>query len=424
MAALKIAQVGCGGMGLRHMYGEIELERQGYDTFEVVALCDLNESAAAHVAGVAEEGLGARPSIYTDFDELLRIEKPDAVDIVTDSRFHHVAAIKAFEAGVHVAVEKPLGLTVRACQMIIEAAESSGCVLSVSENYRRDPMNRLVRAILDARVLGDPRLVVDLGLSGTKFMPHSTAWRHIKTRGGYLLDYAVHNADLMLFFMGDVDSIYAETRLWEKVRNVNREPLSGQMKKFYGHRVPERIEEAETVETDSEDMALALVRFKSGALGQFGMSIAAPGERTGARVIYCADGSIGLPGSRSGEPALITPAGEDDSIPEAEVMGLAPKWELDDLTASFWDGRRRMSSYEMDFEAIDRKLLALEVQDMANAVLHGTEREVTGEVGLKAVALTYAFLESGALREPVAFDDVANDRVNDYQSEINAAAGL
>ena len=105
-------------------------------------------------------------------------------------------------------------------------------------------------------------------------------------------------------------------------------------------------------------------------------------------------------------------------------MGLAPKWELDDLTASFWDGRRRMSSYEMDFEAIDRKLLALELQDMANAVLHGTEPEVTGEVGLKAVALTYAFLESGALREPVAFDDVANDRVNDYQSEINAAAGL
>ncbi len=422
--ALKIAQVGCGGMGLRHMYGEIELKRQGYDTFDVVALCDLNESAAAHVATVAEDGLGMRPRVYTDFDELLRTEKPDAVDVVTDSRFHHVAAVKAFEAGVHVAVEKPLGITVRACQAMIEAAEKAGCVLSVSENYRRDPMNRLVRAIIDAQAIGDPRLFVDMGLSGTKFMPHSTAWRHIKVRGGYLLDYAVHNADLMLYFMGDVESVYAETRLWERVRKVNREPLSKSMQRFYSHRVADPVEESDTIEADSEDMALGLVRFESGALGQFGMSIAAPGRGTGARVIYCDDGSIGLPGSRSGQPVRITPAGQQESIPEDDALALAPDWELDDLTASFWDGRRRMSSYEMDFPAIDAKIIALELQDVANAVLHGTELEVTGEVGLKAVALTYAFLESGALREPVAFDDVANDRVNGYQSEINAVAGL
>ena len=70
MADLRIAQVGCGGMGLRHLYGEVE-ERRVFGTFDLVALCDVNRKAAEHVADEAEKGLGARPNVYTDFDELL-----------------------------------------------------------------------------------------------------------------------------------------------------------------------------------------------------------------------------------------------------------------------------------------------------------------------------------------------------------------
>lgn len=61
MALLQICQVGCGVMGLRHVYGLIELKERGFDTFDLVALCDLHQSAADHVAGVAEDGLGTRP---------------------------------------------------------------------------------------------------------------------------------------------------------------------------------------------------------------------------------------------------------------------------------------------------------------------------------------------------------------------------
>jgi len=422
VADLRIAQVGCGGMGLRHLYGEVETWRV-FGTFDLVALCDVNRKAAEHVADEAEKGLGARPNVYTDFDELLERERPDAVDIVTDARTHHTIALKAFAAGVHVAVEKPIALTVRAGREIIAAAERAGRVLSVHENYRRDPMVRLVRAVLDAGVLGEPRLLMDVSASGTRRMPHTTAWRHLKHRGGYLLDYAVHNADLHMYFMGDVDTVYAETALWEKVRTLDR-PESDSMAEMYRHRVQEDIERSGAVEVDSEDMAIVVMRFKSGAIGQMTKTIAAPGEGTAADIIYCAEGSIRLPAARSGWPVLITRLGESEPLPPEAALEMVPDFQLDDQTAGLFDGRRRLASYDLDFRQTDAKNIAIELQDFARAILDERPPEVTGEVGLGAVALVYAILESGLARQPVRFDDVMYDRVNDYQRVANDHLGL
>ena len=147
MSNLKIAQVGCGGMGLRHIYGQYEL-KQNRDPFDMIAVCDLNEDSAEHVANEAEKVLGKRPKVYTDFDLMISKESLDAVEIVTDVGIHHSLAIKALDAGLHVSVEKPLGLTVRACLKIIEAAKRNNRVLVIQENHRRDPLNRMVTIAL------------------------------------------------------------------------------------------------------------------------------------------------------------------------------------------------------------------------------------------------------------------------------------
>ena len=171
-------------------------------------------------------------------------------------------------------------------------------------------------------------------------------------------------------------------------------------------------------------MALALVRFESGAMGQFAMTIAAPGETTRADVIYCNDGSVGLPGSRTGRPVSVTRLGEQAPLSETDTLDLAPGFALDDLTAPFFNGLRRPSSYDMPFPEIDRKLIAIELQDFAESILHSRTPEVTGASGLEAVALVYAILESGLLHQPVSFADVVQDRVNAYQREINESVGL
>ena len=223
--------------------------------------------------------------------------------------------------------------------------------------------------------------------------------------------------------MGEVDLVYAETQLWEKIRHVNG-PEGLAMKPFYQHREPLEIEKPGTVECTSEDMASGVIRFKSGAMANFLSTIAAPGADINNSIIYCDDGSINLGGSRSGRPSTITRIEEKESIPEDCLLDLVPGFQLDGITKKAFDGLSRMASYNLDFATIDAKIIAIELEDFADAIRTGGEPEVTGQVGLDAVALTYAFLESGRKHAPVYFSDVVADRTNEYQQEINDAFGL
>ena len=79
-----------------------------------------------------------------------------AVVVTSDAGSHHVVACQAFDLGLHVLCEKPLGISMRACNRILAAQARAGKVLSVAENYRRDPMARLTKALLDAGAIGRP----------------------------------------------------------------------------------------------------------------------------------------------------------------------------------------------------------------------------------------------------------------------------
>ena len=110
-----ICVVGCGGMGHRHMLGYNELKKSGIGNVEVVAVCDINRDMAELVANEAEGLLGKKPMVFEDLDKALAHPEVAAVDVVTDGSSHHKVAITAFQAGKHALVEKPLGVSVRAC---------------------------------------------------------------------------------------------------------------------------------------------------------------------------------------------------------------------------------------------------------------------------------------------------------------------
>src|SRR5918911_582485 len=88
-------------------------------------------------------------------------------------------AQSCFAAGLHVLCEKPLALTMRGCNAIIAAAHAAGRVLSVAENYRRDPINRLARALIADGALGTPQLMLEISIGGGNRML-ITPWRHDK----------------------------------------------------------------------------------------------------------------------------------------------------------------------------------------------------------------------------------------------------
>jgi len=224
------------------------------------------------------------------------------------------------------------------------------------------------------------------------------------------------------YFMGRVDRVYAETQLWEKRRDATG-PESTNMKAFYEHRQLVDVEQPGVVECTSEDMASGVIRFESGAMANFLNTIAAPGNNISTSIIYCDDGSISLSPSRTGSPSSLTRIGEEQPISTDDLLNLVPEFELDEMTAKAF-GASRISSYKMDFPLVDATLIALELEDFAEAIRTGSRPEVTGQVGLEAVALTYAFLESGYTNEPVQFTDVVSERTNLYQQEINDHYGL
>ena len=193
---------------------------------------------------------------------------------------------------------------------------------------------------------------------------------------------------------------------------------------MYRHRVQEDIERAGSVEVDSEDMAVVVTRFMSGAIGQMTQTIAAPGEGTATDVLYCAEGSIRLPGARSGRPVIVTRADGDGPLPPEAALEMVPDFRLDDQTAPLFDGRRRLASYDLDSRQTDAKNIAIELEDFARSILDRRTPEVTGQTGLDAVALVYAILESGLARRPVSFAEIVEDRLNDYQRAANDHIGL
>ena len=420
---LPLAIVGCGGMGHRHLYGLAELQRAGLSPFELVGVCDPVEENARSLAEEAEKLLGQRPKTVADLEGLSEVGEICAIDLTTLPRAHHTVGIDALQRGWHVMCEKPMGLTARACRLMLDAAHQSGRVLSVAENYRRDPVNRLARALLDAGSIGNPRLMIHHTLGGGDRMLISI-WRHQKHASGLLLDVGVHFADIMEYFLGRAESVYAQTRLHEKIR---KNPVAGRKdaeKAESPGGVYERWQKHMLAEfkATAEDAGYATILFESGAVAQYVEDHAVRGESIWKRAIFGSLGSLNLPSDRSGKRLQLFREGEE-TIDDERLLELVPDFRLDDITAALFGGDR-LFEYDLEFSHTDRKLIAVEYGEFGQAILDGRSPEVGGEQGARSVALAYALMESQTAARSVSVDEVLADRTNAYQDDINTSLGI
>ncbi|MDA1280316.1 MAG: Gfo/Idh/MocA family oxidoreductase [Chloroflexi bacterium] len=420
-----IALVGCGGMGRRHAHGYIEL-RKYFDTVSLAAVCDVHHDVATTVADEVGAATGSRPDIYTDFEKMLESADLDGVAIVTSTPMHHRFAIQAMQAGLHVITEKPMGLTLKACRLMREASRSTGKVMAVAENYRRDPMNRLTRQLIDAGAIGTPYFALDMsvGSSGGAVM-HSTVWRAQKNQaGGMVLDAGVHNADMLLYLMGPADTVFAETSIFEQERTLRpMSEVAPGLAAMYDHRKEDGYATGDLVEQTAVDTAFGVIRFRSGAIGQLSMTDTSHGQSLGVSTVSGSTGTLFRPRSRSGQsPRIVRKDGVE--ITGDALLDLVPGFQLDEITSSLWNGARRISSYDLDFRTIDSKILAYEYLDMVNAAETGGQPEVGPREGMDALALAYALMESGASGSTVTVDDVAEGRTSDFQDDIDREMGI
>jgi len=221
--------VGCGRIGKRHA----ELLASGSITgARLVAVCDLVEERASVFS--ADYGCPSFSSIY----EMVSEANPDIVIICTPSGNHAESTVEAAKLGCHIVVEKPMALTLAdADRMILACAENHVKLFVVKQNRFNLPVQKVYEAVSSGR-LGK----ITLGTIRVRWCrPDSyyeqDAWRGTWLQdGGVLANQASHHIDALEWMMGEVDSVYAISKTF-------------------------------LADIEVEDTALAILRFKSGALG-------------------------------------------------------------------------------------------------------------------------------------------------------------
>ena len=412
---IRLGFVGCGGITSAHLNGLRILRENGMDRFEVAALCSRHRENAErylkrgegppplppispypqdplNIREVTVSDLqGALPRIYVDHREMLKDRAVDAIVILSAVSAHYPVASDALESGVHVCIEKPFTVTVRAALRLIEKAEEKGLSLGVAENLRYGEGTRAAGWLLKSHVLGDVQMVISGGV-GSVWSPDlivgKTAWRHLKrdAGGGGTMDIGAHLFDQIRYLCGEIEEISALTRTIEPRRFLRDD--AGRV--------------VEQVDCEVEDTFFALLTFQSGAIGNIMSSWAGHGEPTelqSGMAVY------GERGCMKGERLIL------DGKDPLDIVPLFREKADSDVLERF-------------FPSDVKDSFALELYEFLASIEEGRPPETSGVEGLKDIAPGLAILESSALGKSVKLADVESCRIESCQREINAYFGI
>jgi len=207
MKKLRVAFVGCGRISDLHQMGY-----RGREDAEIVALCDVNEKNAR-----AKAKLWGVPQVYRDFNELLKNPEIDLVELLVPHNLHCDMTLQALKAGKHVSVQKPMAMNLEEADRMISAADSSGQVLRIYENFVFYPPNVKAKELLIKGEIGEPQILrmhVSNGKSKTQWKVPLSAWAwriNEKTGGGgpLVFDHGYHLFSLAYDLMGPVRRVNA-----------------------------------------------------------------------------------------------------------------------------------------------------------------------------------------------------------------------
>jgi len=165
-------------------------------TGELVAIATRNPDKP----GLANDFLGAR--ILKGYDAILADPDVDAVYIATPHTFHAEWAIKCAEAGKHVLIEKPMGLTAFEADAMFHAARKAKVFMGEAFMYRLHPQTRKLAELIKDGTIGDVRMIQSsFGFAMPKFMPEHRLYSN-DLAGGGILDVGGYPASMVRFVAG------------------------------------------------------------------------------------------------------------------------------------------------------------------------------------------------------------------------------
>ena len=345
---VRVAIIGVGGMGSAHCSS-----CQRVDEVELKAVVDIVPERAKEIG----EQFGV--PYFADHTELLDADMVDAVVIATPHYFHPPIAMDAFDAGLHVLSEKPIGVRVGTVERMVNAAQTSGKVFSVMFQRRTEPPVRRARELIRHGALGQiKRTLLVSPEFRTQAYYDSGTWRATWAGegGGVLMNQAPHIMDLFTMFGGMPKKVLGRTRTL--VHSI-----------------------------EVEDHAEAMLEYDDGAFGYFYVSTCDRGP--GQLIEIVGDqGKLELHNGQLSfyryEPSI------SEFIRTSTAMWASPKAERLDL---------QLPSGEAGHRVI--------LQNFARAILYGEELIAPGAEGILSLELANAIILSSHKGEPV---DIPIDR--------------
>ena len=337
---MKIGIIGTGSITSKHAQAISEIEGA-----ELVALYNPYPESAA------KANAQFRLPVFTDLEEFLNVADLEIVCVCTPSGMHLEPALAAAKAGKHLMIEKPIEINLkRTDELIAACAENKVKLAVIFQNRFTEDYQKLKRAVSEG-VFG--RLL--MGNAYVNWFRDSAYYSTSNWKGtleadggGALINQGIHTIDLLLDLMGDVKSVFGQVQ-------TTLYPIEG------------------------EDLGVAIVNFKNGALGNI----------TSATALY------------PGYPERIEIFGtEGSAILEA---GKLTQWNVKGSSETVKPSQNPGGSGASDPTAIGHQLHLAQWKLFLTAIQEDQTPVVDGKTARKSVELIRAIYFSSKKGKIVAF---------------------
>lgn len=341
---MKYALVGCGRIATNH------IKAAKNNQLDIVAVCDVKPEAMETL--LAKHGLERDPSIrhYADYRQMLGENDLDLVAIATESGAHARIALDCIERGVHVIIEKPIAMSMADADEIIRRSEEKGTKVCACHQNRFNIAVQETRRALEAGRFGKlSHGSIHVRWNRDRNYYTQAPWRGTWAQdGGCLMNQCIHGIDLLRWMMGDeVEEVYGATR-----------------QQFHDY-------------LECEDVGMAVVKFKNGAIGTIeGTSNAYPKNLEETLYLFGRNGTVKIGGTSTNNIDVW------DFADEAEAD--RGKKGLQEATSNVY-GNGHTSLYA----------------DMIEAIQGDRRPYVDAVAGRNALELVLAIYQSSATGKPV-----------------------
>jgi predicted dehydrogenase len=247
---LQIGILGAGYIGGVHAKALSSIEG-----VRIAAICSTPKETADSLADALSH---YAPTIYDDFDAMLLNESLDALYVCLPPFAHAGQVEKAAAQGIHLFIEKPLGLTSVQARAMAKAVNTAGVIGQVGYHMRFGTAVEQLKAKIQSGEAGIPTLFDAIYACNSL---HGSWWRQKEKSGGQVLEQAIHLYDMALYLLGTPRSV------------------SGHIENLCHTDVPNYT---------IEDTSASLIRFESGAIATIAASnCAVPMEWSSRFTVVC-----------------------------------------------------------------------------------------------------------------------------------------